>query len=216
MTRDWVDLRIAATASLSGSAVRATMATLAPEAANRAATARPIPLLPPVTIAARRKRLISIAPPKPRRRHRSGSNRETGSGQVAARHCPLCAKSRLMHCSNRCWIYDKYCRIFANAVAMARWQFGSQLKFETELLVSRQWLERAADSLCDVLNGVIGKFEFELASLDLGQIKHVIDQPQQMSAVGLKAPEDAQHLLGRFTISAIRHQFGIAEDGVER
>src|SRR5262252_4103058 len=61
MTRDWVDLRIAATASLSGSAVRATMATSAPEAANRAATARPIPLLPPVTIAARRERLISIA-----------------------------------------------------------------------------------------------------------------------------------------------------------
>src|SRR5215831_14254499 len=61
MTRDWVDLRIAATASLSGSAVRATMATSAPEAANRAATAKPIPLLPPVTIAARRKRLISIA-----------------------------------------------------------------------------------------------------------------------------------------------------------
>src|SRR5215468_4311748 len=61
MTRDWVDLRMAATASLSGSAVRATMATSAPEAANRAATAKPIPLLPPVTIAARRERLISIA-----------------------------------------------------------------------------------------------------------------------------------------------------------
>src|SRR5262249_9931742 len=60
MTRDWVDLRIAETASLSGSAVRATMATSAPEAANRAATARPIPLLPPVTIAARCERLISI------------------------------------------------------------------------------------------------------------------------------------------------------------
>src|SRR5262249_9818 len=37
------------------------MATPAPEAANRAAPARPILLLPPVTIAARRKRLISIA-----------------------------------------------------------------------------------------------------------------------------------------------------------
>src|SRR5262249_56991126 len=56
-----VDLRIAAPVSLGASAVRATRATSAPEAANRAATARPIPLLPPVTIAARRKRLISIA-----------------------------------------------------------------------------------------------------------------------------------------------------------
>src|SRR5262245_16513435 len=61
MTRLWLDFLIAATASLSGSAVRATMATSAPEAANRAATARPIPLLPPVTTAARRERLISIA-----------------------------------------------------------------------------------------------------------------------------------------------------------
>src|SRR5215472_19369436 len=58
MTRDWVDLRIAATASLSGFPVRATMATSAPEAANRVATAKPIPLLPPVTIAARPERLI--------------------------------------------------------------------------------------------------------------------------------------------------------------
>src|ERR1700683_1279951 len=61
MTRVRVDLRIAATASLSGSAVRATIATSAPEAANRDATAKPTPLLPPVTIAARLERLISIA-----------------------------------------------------------------------------------------------------------------------------------------------------------
>src|SRR5262249_17496199 len=39
MTRDWVDWRIAATASLSGSAVRATSATSAAEGANRTATA---------------------------------------------------------------------------------------------------------------------------------------------------------------------------------
>src|SRR5215470_7722855 len=37
-----------------------------------------------------------------------------------------------------------------------------------------------------------------------------------MLSVGLKAFEYAEHLLGRLTISAIRHQFGIAQDGVER
>src|SRR6516164_9071521 len=37
-----------------------------------------------------------------------------------------------------------------------------------------------------------------------------------MPAVGLKALEDAQHLLGWFTVSAVRHQFGVAQDGVER
>src|SRR5262249_4880313 len=37
-----------------------------------------------------------------------------------------------------------------------------------------------------------------------------------MSAVGLKTLEDAQHLLGWLTVSAVRHQFGVAQDGVER
>jgi len=34
-------------------------------------------------------------------------------------------------------------------------------------------------------------------------------------AVGLKALEDAQHFLRWLTISAVRHQFGVAQDGVE-
>jgi hypothetical protein len=38
-----------------------------------------------------------------------------------------------------------------------------------------------------------------LAGLDLGQIEHVIDESEQMLAVGLKTVEDAQHLLGRLT-----------------
>src|SRR5580693_5692938 len=41
---------------------RATMATSAPDPANLVATARPTPLLPPVTTAARPARLISIPP----------------------------------------------------------------------------------------------------------------------------------------------------------
>jgi hypothetical protein len=35
-------------------------------------------------------------------------------------------------------------------------------------------------------------------------------------AVGLKAFEYAKHFLGRLTISAVRHQFGIAQDGIKR
>src|SRR6516164_7871018 len=37
-----------------------------------------------------------------------------------------------------------------------------------------------------------------------------------MPTVGLKPLEYAEHLLGWLTIRAIRHQFGIAQDGVER
>src|ERR1700747_477642 len=37
-----------------------------------------------------------------------------------------------------------------------------------------------------------------------------------MLAVGLKAFEYAKHLLGWLTVSAVRHQFRITQDGVER
>src|SRR6516162_9274257 len=104
----------------------------------------------------------------------------------------------------------------AAAVTVARRQVRSQLELERELFVGRQRLKRAADSLSNVLNAVIGKFEDELARLDLGQIKHVIDESKQVLAVGLKAFEYAQHLLGRLAISAVRHQFGVAQDSVER
>src|SRR5215472_9549578 len=93
---------------------------------------------------------------------------------------------------------------------------GSYLHFEPELLVGSQRLKRAANGLRDILNGIIGEFEDELAGLDLGKVEHVIDEPEQVSAVGLKALEYAKHFLGWLTISAIRHQFGIAQDGIER
>src|SRR6516162_1948220 len=91
----------------------------------------------------------------------------------------------------------------SSAVTMAWWQFRGHLDFEGQLFVSRQRLQRAADCLGNVLNGVIGEFEDELASLNLGQIEHVIDQSQQVPAIGLKAFEYAEHLLGRLAISAI-------------
>src|SRR6516225_4610202 len=89
----------------------------------------------------------------------------------------------------------------SSAVTMAWWQFRGHLDFEGQLFVSRQRLQRAADGLRDVLNAVIGKFEFELASLDLGQIQHIVDESKQVLTVSLKSLEDAQHLLGRFTVS---------------
>ena len=55
-------------------------------------------------------------------------------------------------------------------------------------------------------------FEYELASLDLGQVKHVIDESEQVLAVGLKPFEYAKHILGRLAISAVRHQFGVIQD----
>src|SRR6516165_2944088 len=104
----------------------------------------------------------------------------------------------------------------AAAISMTRRQFGSKLELERELFVGRQRLQRTAHGLGDVLNAVIGKFENQLAGLDLGQIKHVIDESKQVLAVGLYSFEYAQHLLGRLTVSAVRHQFSVAQDGIER
>src|SRR6516225_7972421 len=104
----------------------------------------------------------------------------------------------------------------AAAISMTRRQFGSKLELERELLVGRQRLQRAANRLGDVLNAVIGKVENQLAGLDLGQIKHVIDESEQVFAIGLKAFEYAEHLLRWLTVSAVRHQLGVAQDGIKR
>src|SRR5215471_11913669 len=91
----------------------------------------------------------------------------------------------------------------AASVAAARGQMGSYLHFEPELLVGSQRLKRAANGLRDVLNGIIGEFEDELASLDLGKVEHVINETKQVLAVGLKAFEYAKHLLGWLAVSAV-------------
>src|SRR5262249_12836754 len=103
----------------------------------------------------------------------------------------------------------------APSVTAARGQLRSHLDFEHELFVGCQRLQRAANRLGNILNGIIGQFEDKLASLDLGQIKHVIDEPEQMLTVGLQAFEYAKHLVRWLAVSTVRHQFGIAEDSVE-
>src|SRR6516165_3485819 len=83
----------------------------------------------------------------------------------------------------------------ATSVAVPWRQFGGHLDFECEFFVRRQRLKCAADGLGNVLNRIIGQFEHELASLDLGQIEHVIDESEQVFAIGLKAFEYAKHFL---------------------
>src|SRR5262249_39359012 len=104
----------------------------------------------------------------------------------------------------------------AATIATAGRQFGRHLDLKGELLVCRQRLKGATDGLGDVLNRVIGQFENQLTGLDLGKVEHVIDESKQVLAVGLKAFEYAKHLLGWLAVSAVRHQFGVAQDGVER
>src|SRR5579864_254155 len=103
----------------------------------------------------------------------------------------------------------------APPVAMTCWQFAGDLDLEAELFVDRQWLKRAADSLSNVFEGIIREFEHQLASFDLGQIEHVIDQAEQVLAIALQPFEYTQRFFWQLAVDAVRHQFGIAENGVQ-
>src|SRR5262252_2729824 len=49
----------------------------------------------------------------------------------------------------------------------------------------------------DVLERIVPKIERQLTSLDFGQIEHVIDQAQEMLAVGLQTIQHLPHLVRR-------------------
>ena len=68
----------------------------------------------------------------------------------------------------------------------------------------------------DVFERVVRERERQLPGLDLRQVEHVVDQTEEMLAVGLQAFQHLAHLLGRFAIDVVEDEFGVAEDGVER
>ena len=74
------------------------------------------------------------------------------------------------------------------------------------MLLARQWLDRAEDGLYDALERVIREREGELASLDLGQVKYVIYQAQEMSTVALNAIEHTARLLWHLAVDAVEDQ----------
>jgi hypothetical protein len=55
-----------------------------------------------------------------------------------------------------------------------------------------------------------------LAGLDLGQIKHVVDQAEQVPAVALDSFEDFADLGRDFAVDAVLDELRVAKDGVER
>jgi hypothetical protein len=67
-----------------------------------------------------------------------------------------------------------------------------------------------------VLDRIIIERKHKLPGFDLGKIKHVIDQAEQVLAVGLDALKHVAHLLRRIAINAVKDKLGVAEDRVER
>ena len=90
--------------------------------------------------------------------------------------------------------------------------FGGQ----RQILLRRQRLDRDIDALHQFGERIVGQRQRELPGLDLGEVEHVVDQPEQMLAVGLHPLQHAAHFFRRFAVDAVEDQFGVAEDGVER
>ncbi len=101
-------------------------------------------------------------------------------------------------------------------VAATSRQVRGYLSGEFEFLVGRQRLNRTVNRVGNVLQGVISEVEHELTGLDLGQIEHIIDQPEQVLAVALQPLQYSHHSFRWLAIGAIGHQLGVAENGVER
>jgi hypothetical protein len=58
----------------------------------------------------------------------------------------------------------------------------------------------------DILKRVIAERENELASLDLGQIEHIVDQAEEMPAIAFNAFEHAAHLVRRIAVDLVEDQ----------
>jgi len=69
-------------------------------------------------------------------------------------------------------------------------------------------LDGGEHAVHDVLEGIIGERERELAGLDLGKVEHVVDEPKEMLAIALDALEYAAHLLRGLAIDVVEDELG--------
>ena len=101
-------------------------------------------------------------------------------------------------------------------VAAADRQPLLHLRREREPLRLGERLRAREDRLHDLPDGVIVKREGELAGLDLRQVEHVVDEPEEVAAVGLDALQRLERLVRQLAVEPIGHHLGEAEDGVHR
>ena len=55
-----------------------------------------------------------------------------------------------------------------------------------------------------------------MPGLDLGQVEHVVDEPEQVAAVGLNALEHLAHPVGGVAVDVVENELGVAENGIQR
>ncbi len=68
-------------------------------------------------------------------------------------------------------------------IATPERQSGSHLSLKCELLVGGQWPHRTIDAVHDVFHRIIIERDGQLPGFDLGQVEHVVDEPEQVFAI---------------------------------
>src|SRR4029079_390841 len=99
--------------------------------------------------------------------------------------------------------------------------FGSgeiiaNFRLEQQLLFCCKRFRVSHHRLDNFLDRVLGGRERQLASLDLGEIEHVIDEPEQVTPVALHTVEDFANLFRNLAVDIVLDELGIAEDRVKR
>ena len=78
----------------------------------------------------------------------------------------------------------------APLVAASRRQMRRHFGFEYQVLFAAASGSTAlTDAVDDLLDRIVGQRQRELTGLDLGQVEHVVDEPEKMPAVALDALE---------------------------
>src|SRR5205807_8994141 len=72
-------------------------------------------------------------------------------------------------------------------------------------------LFRSHNAVHQVAQGIVIQRQSELAGFDLGEIEHVVDQPEQMPPVHLQALQHCARLLGYLAIDTIKDKLRIAD-----
>ena len=90
------------------------------------------------------------------------------------------------------------------------------LDVEVQPLLGRQGFHRADDSMDHVAEGVILERQRQLARFDLGQVEHIVDEIQQMTAALLHPFQHVADRLGHLSVDPIDDELRVAQDRVER
>ena len=67
-----------------------------------------------------------------------------------------------------------------------------------------------------VLERIVVQREDELPGLHLGEVQHVVDQAEEMAAIGVDPIEHVLNPLGHLAVDGVADELGVAEDGIER